>query len=79
MSNSQLQLRVDPAVVYQYATNLDFNNSKRWCTRSMLTLTNACLLCPFSYKFKCLLDLSYNPQLELTKRILFERYPELAI
>ena len=79
MSNSQLQLRVDPTVVYQYVTNLDFNNSKRWCTPSMINLTKACLLCPFADHYKCLLDKSHNPQLELTKRILFERYPELAI
>ena len=79
MSNSQLQLRVDPAVVYRYATNLNFNDPKQWCTRSMLTVTNACILCPFSYNFRCLLNLTNNPQLELTKRILLERYPELAI
>ena len=78
MSNSQLQLRVDPAVVYQYVTNLNLD-SDWWCTHSMIDLTKACLLCPFSYNSQCLLRKSVNPQLELTKRILFERYPELAI
>lgn len=79
MSNSQLQLRVDPDTVYKYANLLDFT-SENWCTRDMLDTVDYCRNCPFhDSSWKCLLDYNHNNTLHLTKRILFERYPELAI